>query len=619
MKLVAPVSKTAKISIEEATAALSLLANMGISGSMAGTNLRKVMTDLTKATGKDFATSLEITAEKLAAATSEKEKFAIAQELVGERAYTSLIALAENRDVVAELTEEYITNEEALAKMAAIMENTVQGKLKAVSSAWEGLLLSFSDPDGVMSYLQKEVLDSLAGVLNWITMGVMELQVEWIGIVGAFEKGGLYIKSMPALFQKLWLGIQEFAIESKLALADVPFIGDGIDKEKAERELKQINEQQEKVAQIIDNFRHDIELKDAIIEAKQHEKRKLQEQRIKEHEESKKTIIDEFREGDVDSEEDANKQKLEDRKKFLEKLDDLEKKSRAKSEAERIEYARKKHLDELARIEKETGEIEGAKDRINAIYDQQRKDLKDKQDEERQNQLDSFFAKNMQDEEARKIRENELAEADFITKLEKLGAEESEINRVKEEFRRQREAINDEYDEKEKEAERQKLSAIMDMTASNLGAMANVAQAFAGKSEKSQKKAFEISKKLRMAQAIVSGINAVQSAYSHGNTLGGPVLGAIQASIAAAVTAGNIAAISKTTFQGGRGDSNQGGAQAAQPPAFNVIGQTSADGNMIADSIGRANSQPVKAYVVEGEVSSAQELGRKTQGIAELG
>jgi len=96
MKLVAPIAKTVKVDIEKASAALSVLADSGISGSMAGTQLRRVMTDLAMKTGKDFQTSLSMTQERLQGATSDADRLSIAKELVGQRAASTLLILAEN-------------------------------------------------------------------------------------------------------------------------------------------------------------------------------------------------------------------------------------------------------------------------------------------------------------------------------------------------------------------------------------------------------------------------------------------------------------------------------------------------------------------------------------------
>ena len=62
-----------------------------------------------------------------------------------------------------------------------------------------------------------------------------------------------------------------------------------------------------------------------------------------------------------------------------------------------------------------------------------------------------------------------------------------------------------------------------------------------------------------------------------------------------------------------------GGATAPQAPNFNVIGQTSAGENLIADTVAGANSRPIRAFVVDKDVTSSQELSRNTETIASIG
>ena len=117
MKNVAPIAATAKVSVEQTTAALGLMADRGVKGGIAGTHLRKIMSELATTTGKDFRTSLDIVNERLSNASSESEKLAIAQDLVGDRAYGSLIALAENREQLDLLTQALEGSEGAAAKL----------------------------------------------------------------------------------------------------------------------------------------------------------------------------------------------------------------------------------------------------------------------------------------------------------------------------------------------------------------------------------------------------------------------------------------------------------------------------------------------------------------------
>ena len=55
------------------------------------------------------------------------------------------------------------------------------------------------------------------------------------------------------------------------------------------------------------------------------------------------------------------------------------------------------------------------------------------------------------------------------------------------------------------------------------------------------------------------------------------------------------------------------------PPSFNVLGATSNDGNMIANTIAGVNDNPVRAYVLEGDVTSAQSAARNTSDLASVG
>ena len=59
---------------------------------------------------------------------------------------------------------------------------------------------------------------------------------------------------------------------------------------------------------------------------------------------------------------------------------------------------------------------------------------------------------------------------------------------------------------------------------------------------------------------------------------------------------------------GGGGGASGGGGSAAAPPSFNIVGQNS--NNQLAQTIAGQQQQPVQAYVVSGNVSSAQSLDR---------
>ena len=86
----------------------------------------------------------------------------------------------------------------------------------------------------------------------------------------------------------------------------------------------------------------------------------------------------------------------------------------------------------------------------------------------------------------------------------------------------------------------------------------------------------------------------------------------------AAITAAGISQASSISNSGGGGSSGGGGAasQSVQPPDFNIIGSTGT--NQLADAIGSTTQQPIKAYVVSSEVTSAQELDRNIEESASI-
>ena len=65
------------------------------------------------------------------------------------------------------------------------------------------------------------------------------------------------------------------------------------------------------------------------------------------------------------------------------------------------------------------------------------------------------------------------------------------------------------------------------------------------------------------------------------------------------------------------GASSPSGGAISQPPAFNVVGQGGT--NQLAQVIGEQTQQPVQAYVVANDVTSAQSLQRNIQSEAGIG
>ena len=174
--------------------------------------------------------------------------------------------------------------------------------------------------------------------------------------------------------------------------------------------------------------------------------------------------------------------------------------------------------------------------------------------------------------------------------------------------------LDEDADKKKKDL----LNSQLDAVKQGLSSIANIAELFAGKSKKSQKKAFNIQKATQIASATIDTYKSATSAFSSlsGIPIVGPVLGGIAAAGAVAAGIMNIKKIKNTQFEGGAepsaggggggggGGGDMGGGGAPQAPQFNVVG------NNGMNQLAQLQQKPVQAFVVSSEMTSAQALER---------
>lgn len=132
-----------------------------------------------------------------------------------------------------------------------------------------------------------------------------------------------------------------------------------------------------------------------------------------------------------------------------------------------------------------------------------------------------------------------------------------------------------------------------------------------------------IGKAAAVTSATISGIEGVQNAYSTAQkspiTALFPAYPIVQAGLAASFSAMQIKSILKTQKPSASGGSSGGGSQPTvpSPPSFNVVGE--GGGSQIAQALGDKEQQPVKAYVVSQDVTTAQSLDRNIVESASIG
>lgn len=162
--------------------------------------------------------------------------------------------------------------------------------------------------------------------------------------------------------------------------------------------------------------------------------------------------------------------------------------------------------------------------------------------------------------------------------------------------------------EKEEQLEQQAKEQKIRMAGQAFSIIQGVADLFAQGNEADQKKAFELNKAVNIGQAIMNTAQGVTAALSGGGNLGKVATGLnfVEAGLIGTIGALNIAKIANTQFQssGAGGGGNTPTVSAPRTPSFDII---QAQPQM---QLGSLQQQPVKAYVVSGEVSTAQALDR---------
>ena len=212
---------------------------------------------------------------------------------------------------------------------------------------------------------------------------------------------------------------------------------------------------------------------------------------------------------------------------------------------------------------------------------------------------------------AEKVVEEAKKEVSFLADMEvqKLDIRKATIDKTLEFQKLENDGLKQGLDLKlqirqtEKELHKQKLADMNEALEATSATLGQIADLF-GKESAAGKAA-------AIAQATIDTYLSAQKAYT--STVGipvvGPVLAPINAGLAIAAGIKNIKAITavKTPNGGGGGGgqvTNNFSGGAAQAPSFNVVG------NSGMNQLAQIQQTPIQAYVVSGEVTSAQALDR---------
>ena len=228
---------------------------------------------------------------------------------------------------------------------------------------------------------------------------------------------------------------------------------------------------------------------------------------------------------------------------------------------------------------------------------------------------DEFAAKQKEKEAETELEKLALEEEKRLAELDKLDATEEQKLEILTYYAGLRTDLEEKENKKKEQLEKLRTQRTLGDAKNTFNQIANLA----GKDSK-------VGKALALASATISGVQGVQNAYSTAQkspiTAVFPAYPVIQAGLAAAVAAKNLASIRKVDPTGSSGASvsniaTAGGGGASQPPSFNIVGAS--DTNQLADAIGGQTQQPVQAFVVANDVTTAQSLENNIVEGATLG
>jgi hypothetical protein len=183
------------------------------------------------------------------------------------------------------------------------------------------------------------------------------------------------------------------------------------------------------------------------------------------------------------------------------------------------------------------------------------------------------------------------------------------------EYEEKKKQIKKKYADEERKRELEQAAKSVQLVSQSLGAIAGLVDALGKNNKKNAEKNFKITKALRLAEAIANTAAAVMSQLTVGPA------GFVPAGIAAATGAAQIATIAATKFQpeGGGTPSRistpsvPSTSATASPMIPNI--QFGGTENQLAGLLG----QPMRAYVVNQDIQSANQLERKIRSSATIG
>ena len=652
IKIVAPAARATGVSIEKTAALLGILANNGLKGSVAGTGLSKSFIELNKQ-----GITLE---EGMAKVARSSNKLNTAIELVGVVGAKSFLSLAESGKEIEKLQKDFEGASGAAQAMAEIRLDNLSGDVTKLQSAWEGLLLGIEDGTGAMSKFLRSTIQAATAITSFFTatesvvetlederLSLFKVEAQLNDTNIKQEDRIKLIEDLQKKYPKFLNNLNAEKVTNKQLAGAIKLVNNElVNKIILAKEDEKIQEQTEKQAQA--KIRQ-LEIEDQTLKRVAENRKTFG--KILEDVDMTGTFAEQLRsqsealndfylsaEGDaansgtrmaLKSAQRSNDFAI-NRLKISDKFLENEEKRTAEMAEARIELKKRLGIEEIA-VEEEINiaikdvyeeATEEEKEARLKFEEELAKTIKKAADIELKNKLsllqqiedaeNGFFDRNLTKQEL-EIQVVNDKYFNLIEQAKKYGedisvleqAQGAEIIAIKDANAKAEKKIQDENTKasielSKKEAETKKQN------------LANVGNALGSFAELAGKET-AAGKALAISQALISTYQSAQSSYASLAPIPiiGPALGI--AAAGAAVAGGlkqiqSIKSVKVPNSGGGGGGASVGGSVGAAPapPSFNVVGAS--DTSQLADAIGGQSQQPVQAYVVSNDVTTAQSL-----------
>jgi hypothetical protein len=251
----------------------------------------------------------------------------------------------------------------------------------------------------------------------------------------------------------------------------------------------------------------------------------------------------------------------------------------------------------------------------------------------------------LQEQQALELSNTEMYYDGLIAAAQQAGLETEELEQAKldrlkqlnDSYRAEEEAAQQEDVEKERAYRQQLVDLALNSGLGLISALQDLNRIYDQDSEEAAKKAFNRQKALSIAETIISTYLSAQQAYQSQflpiPSPDSPIRGAIAAGVAVAGGLARVAVISQQKFNGGGGTGGAGAAAAGGGGGAGASGITTAPsqgtptGGLFGQTTqppiafptgGQDSSQPLRAYVLVGDVTNGQEAEAKINNIRKL-